>query len=117
MNGETFEYSNWRFDRDLESTIPDIKKRKALVALMGKNECPICVLIIPGNPSSFKASHTLLHMVVRKHLYQDFLKSSPLPDVESSAERSQGEVYKAANKLLPGLFKTTRPAFLLTCSQ
>ena len=55
MNGETFEYSNWRSDKELESTVLDIMKRKALIALMGKNGCSICVLIIQGNPNSYKA--------------------------------------------------------------
>ena len=52
---ETFFSTHHQTCKELESTVPENKKREALVTLMGKNGCPLCVLIIKENPTQYKA--------------------------------------------------------------
>ena len=62
-DGETFEHAHQQTCQELESTVPDKKKREALVTLMGKNGCPLCVIIIKENPNLYKAvfPHFIMH--------------------------------------------------------
>ena len=43
--GENFEYAHQQTCQELEPTVPDKTKREALVTLMEKNGCPLCVKI------------------------------------------------------------------------
>ena len=68
-NGETIEHAHRQTCQELESTVPNKKKREALVTLMGKTGCPLCVIIIKENPNLYKAvfPHFIMHSKFQKN--------------------------------------------------